>query len=188
MLRAHTPQWSPIPPWSGCVLPISETKAVFDPNTAKPVHRKCAPAQKSKVPQNQWPARAPTQQKHGYSRHCFLAAIVRLQRPPANNRLRWATALQQRGWTDIGVGVNVVINVDQQNGLTIHLKTQHFAAPEVLYFGDLLKRHHFYPESTSNRSNAWNPACATVIVKSIVLSLYTTRIWSLAATRRLTAS
>src|SRR5580693_9945642 len=90
--------------------------------------------------------------------------------------------------TAIGVGVNMVINVNQQNTLTIHLEADHFTAPEVFYFGDLLKRHHFYPESTSNRSKACNPACATVIVKSIVLSLYTTRTSSLAATRRLAAA
>ena len=72
--------------------------------------------------------------------------------------------------TDIGVGVNAVVNVDQQNALTIHLQAHHFTAPEVCDFSDLLKPHYFDPESTSNRSNASNPACATVIAGSMILS------------------
>jgi hypothetical protein len=44
--------------------------------------------------------------------------------------------------THIGIGANAVINVDQQNMLTIHLEADHFTAPEVFYFGNLLKAHH----------------------------------------------
>jgi hypothetical protein len=34
--------------------------------------------------------------------------------------------------TLIGIGIDVVINVDQQNGVPTHIQAQHFAAPKVV--------------------------------------------------------
>ena len=89
---ADIPRCSPIRPLSGSVLRASETMLDSYPNTAPLVHQECARGQRSKVQQNPWAAPAPRSQipvRFGYR---FPAAIVRLQRPPADKRLKWATA------------------------------------------------------------------------------------------------
>ena len=93
---AHIRRGGPTPPSIDCVLRASETKPVCGPNIARLVNRGYAPTQRSKEPRNRSRVPAPTQQKPERPCYQFRAAAVPLQRPPANNRLKWATTLQRR--------------------------------------------------------------------------------------------
>lgn len=91
-LQAHKPQCGPTPRLSGCAPQANETEFAFDPNIAPLLYQEHGRVPQWKEARNQSPVLAPKPQKREYSYCQSPVAGVRLRRPPASKRLKWAKA------------------------------------------------------------------------------------------------
>jgi len=91
-LPARTQRCGPRPRWHGYVRRAGGTMPAWHPSTGPRASQECAPSRRLKEGKGQLAARVPRSQKRECLCRCFLEAVVRLQRPPADNRLRSGTA------------------------------------------------------------------------------------------------